>query len=216
MEGVIKIPQVKICGIKRIEDAEFLNEAKADYAGFVFFEKSKRNVTFTEAEAIGKKLNSDIHKVAVTVSPTVELVRKIEKLGFDILQVHGELSKEVADASRLPIWRAINITDTESLEAVFQKETDKIKEKIKGYVVDGAGYGGGKPFDWENSSERIRRLTAGKQLILAGGLDTENVKHGIRYFQPDIVDVSSSVEENGKKSKTKIDAFIRKVREDEQ
>ena len=83
-------------------------------------------------------------------------------------------------------------------------------------MIDGAGYGGGKPFDWKTCSKKVCELTEGKQLILAGGLDVCNVRTGIHFFQPDIVDVRSSVEENGKKSKTKIEAFIRKVREDEQ
>ena len=125
MESIIKTPKVKICGIKRIEDAKFLNTAKADYAGFVFYEKSKRKVNFAEAEAIAKLLSPQIKKVAVTVSPTVELVKEMEALDFDILQVHGSLSEEVRNASTLPIWRAINVTDFESLEKAFLKETKK-------------------------------------------------------------------------------------------
>ena len=83
-------------------------------------------------------------------------------------------------------------------------------------MADGAGYGGGKPFDWEVCSSRVRTLSKGMKLILAGGLDAENVRTGIRYFHPDVVDVSSSVEEDGKKSRQKIEEFIRKVRKDEQ
>ena len=92
-------------------------------------------------------------------------------------------------------------------------------EYISGYVADGAGYGGGKPFDWEGLSKSVResldaiRQNRGIQLILAGGLTEENVAQGIRCFEPDIVDVSSGVEENGKKSRIKIENFIRKVRQ---
>lgn len=213
MEKTLKTPKVKICGITEQKEAEFLNEAKADYAGFVFYEKSRRNISLRQAAEIMKSLSSDIIKVAVTVSPEIAFVREIEKSGFDILQVHGELSKEVRELTTLPIWRAVNIADTAGLESHFFKEE---KEVITGYVIDGAGYGGGKPFDWEAVSREVQILTEGKQLILAGGLTAENVKTGIRYMKPDIVDVSSGVEENGKKSKNKIDTFIRKVREDEQ
>ncbi len=213
MEGIVKTPKIKICGITEQKEAEFLNEAKADYAGFVFYEKSRRNVTPAAAAKIAEGLSPGILKVAVTVSPEIGLAEEIEKLGFDILQVHGELRREVREMTGLPIWRAVNIADAESIEAFFLEEE---KPFIKGYVADGAGYGGGRPFDWAACSKKLRGLTAGKQLILAGGLTAENVRLGIDYFKPDIVDVSSGVEENGKKSKRKIETFIRKVREDEQ
>lgn len=199
-----------------MEDAKFLNEAKADYAGFVFYEKSKRNVTFAEAKEIAKVLHPQIKKVAVTVSPTAEWIKEIEQLDFDILQVHGEFNEKIIKGMNIPIWRAINVTDLGSLENTFRKETEEIQTLIKGYVIDGAGYGSGKPFDWAACSKKVCELTTGKKLILAGGLDTGNVRTGMKYFRPDIVDVSSSVEEKGNKSKTKIEEFIRKVRENEQ
>ena len=212
MEKTINRLKVKICGLTRIEDADFLNEAGADYAGFVFYEKSRRNVSLKKAAEIAAHLSADIKKVAVTVSLERAFVKEIETLGFDILQVHGTLKTEVKEMTALPIWRAVNISDTDTLEELFAGN----QESIEGYVADGAGYGGGKPFDWEVCSSRVRALSKGKKLILAGGLDAENVRTGIRYFHPDVVDVSSSVEEDGKKSRQKIEEFIRKVRKNEQ
>ncbi len=212
MEKTINRPKVKICGLTRIEDADFLNEAGADYAGFVFYEKSRRNVNLKKAAEIAAQLSADIKKVAVMVSPESAFVKEIETLGFDILQVHGTFKTEVKEMTALPIWRAVNISDTDTLEELFAGD----RESIESYVADGAGYGGGKPFDWEVCSSRVRTLSKGKKLILAGGLDAENVRTGIRYFHPDVVDVSSSVEEDGKKSRQKIEEFIRKVRKDEQ
>ena len=89
MEKTINRPEVKICGLTRIEDADFLNEAGADYAGFVFYEKSRRNVSLKKAAEIAAHLSADIKKVAVTVSLEPAFVKEIETLGFDILQVHG-------------------------------------------------------------------------------------------------------------------------------
>lgn len=216
MEKVIKIPKVKICGLTEEREAEFLNEAKADYAGFVFYEKSRRNVSFPKAESIMRKLSGKILKVAVTVSPAIEFVREIEKRNFDFLQVHGELSEEVRKKAVIPIFRAVNITDSSEAERFFQKEAGYGYLHICGYVLDGAGYGGGKTFDWESLGKNVRKLAGGKELMLAGGLNRENVRAGIRYFMPDAVDVSSGVEVNGKKDKKKIKDFIRKVREDGQ
>lgn len=226
--------KVKICGITTMEEAGFLNEAGADYAGFVFYEKSRRNIRLSEAKDIAKTLTEGILKAAVTVSPDLDFVREIEALGFDLLQVHGTLTQDVREHARIPIWRAVNITDEKKLEYFFEEERAAGMEYISGYVADGAGYGGGKPFDWEGLSKSVRvsldairqsrsntlrvsldaiRQNRSKQLILAGGLTEENVTQGIRCFEPDIVDVSSGVEENGKKSRIKIENFIRKVRQ---
>lgn len=215
MEELIKTPKVKICGITSIREADFLNEAGADYAGFVFFEKSKRNISLAEAQMIGRSLYPGILKVAVTVSPSAEQVKEISQAGFDLLQVHGELTEDALRASELPVWRAVNISALSQMEQVFLREQETVKERLEGYVADGAGYGSGKPFDWAAAGRQILTLTAGKKLILAGGLTGENVREGIRYFHPDVVDVSSSVEDSNGKSKAKIEAFIRKVRENE-
>ena len=83
------VPKIKICGITAAREVQWLNENKVDYAGFVFFEKSKRNLTMPQAKALLDGLDQTVRPVAVTVSPTVELVEEIQKNGFAILQVHG-------------------------------------------------------------------------------------------------------------------------------
>lgn len=211
-----KVPKIKICGITSGQEAEYLNEAKADYAGFVFYPKSRRNVSMEQAARLAACLDGRILKVAVTVSPTAEFVQKAKSMGFDLLQVHGEFSREARAAAQIPVWRAVNISDGASLAAFFQEEKKQGAPDVCGYVADGAAYGAGKTFDWEKISRQIQKYTAGKQLILAGGLTAENVTDGIRYFHPDIVDVSTGVEEQGKKSREKIKCFIRKVRKNEQ
>ena len=126
MEKTINRPKVKICGLTRIEDADFLNEAGADYAGFVFYEKSRRNVSLKKAAEIAAHLSADIKKVAVTVSLEPAFVKEIETLGFDILQVHGTLNTEVKEMTALPIWRAVNISDTDTLEELFAGNQESI------------------------------------------------------------------------------------------
>lgn len=216
MEEIIKIPKVKICGITEEREAEFLNEGKADYAGMVFYEKSRRNISFIQAEKLIRCLDAEIGKVAVAVNPTLEFAKEAAQRGFDLLQVHGNIEKKVRENSPIPIWRAVNITDADALHAFFEEEEKAGMEGIIGYVADGMGYGGGRPFDWKGLCVNVRKQLKGKQLILAGGLTEQNVKEGICCFLPDIVDVSSGVEEEGKKSRAKIIKFIRKVREYEQ
>ena len=212
---VVKKPQIKICGLTRVEDAKALNEAQADYAGFVFYEKSKRNVSIKEAEEIESYLNDKIKKVAVTVNPDVKLLEQIDQAGFHILQVHGELKKEVLEKSQIPIWRACNLKKSQDMEELEHHE------KITGYVIDAGTAGSGETFAWEEHQEELSKMRetvfAGKQFILAGGLHAGNVKKGIELFSPDVVDVSSGVEgkqEQSGKDKTLILEFVKKVREE--
>lgn len=207
----MKTPYIKICGLTRTEEADFLNKGRVDYAGFVFFEKSKRNVSFLQVKEIMNRLSPDIERVAVTVSTSEELLEEIENAGFDILQVHGELKPEILEKSTLPIWRACNLKEPEDIKKLEQHK------KITGYVIDAGNYGSGKTFDWNSSKavleEAKQTVFKGKKFILAGGLNPENVAEGINTFSPDIVDVSSGVEGKCGKDKILIEEFIGKVRE---
>ena len=212
--------QIKICGLTRPKEAQYLNAAGADYAGFVFHPPSRRNVTIEEAKVIMEALNPGIKKVAVMVSPEVATVEMVQKAGFDILQIHGTLSNEVLELAELPIWFAVNLSKTEELTerlSGIRTLPEALAEKIDGFVMDGAQYGSGKTFAWDvNAKQTVRRWRSQKEfterkLILAGGLRAENVQEGIRLFDPDVVDVSSGVEDEGAKSMDKIMTFIREV-----
>lgn len=209
--------EVKICGLTDPAEAVFLNEAGVDYAGFVFFEKSKRNVTMEQAIEIRKTLQPRIKKVAVTVSPEADFAKEIEDAGFDFLQVHKALDIKILENIGIPIWLAVNITDETQLQETntfLELLPESLGNKITAIVVDGANYGAGETFDWEKNNE-IRKLPAlvRRKFVLAGGLSETNVAEGIRRFQPDIVDVSSGVEGACGKDPNKINAFIRKVRD---
>ena len=217
--------QIKICGLTKETEAQYLNEAGADYAGFVFYEKSKRNVTFAQAQQIMKRLDQCIQRVAVTVSPDVALAKQIEESGFDILQVHGLLSREVLENTRLPVWYAFHIAKEADLteKQIFFKELPKeLEVKIQGIVIDGARSGSGIPFDWELLRElrkepRFSDVFGSRKLILAGGIGSDNVQQAMTLFAPDVIDVSSKVEgENGKDEikVLEITRMVKNIRED--
>lgn len=228
------MPEIKICGITTEEELQWLIEEQVEYAGFVIWEKSKRYCSVEKAKEILKKVRADgIKTVAVTVSPNLELVQKIEAAGFDLLQVHGELDREVAEEAKLPIWRAINLNGWEELEEARQKialETGYRKGVIEAVLADAKEYGSGRTFGWDSfraGEEKLQQtyFEFRKELneqqtafILAGGLKKDNVKRGISIFKPDIVDVSSGVEkeENGGtgsgKDRAKIKEFVQYVR----
>lgn len=199
--------KIKICGLTQIEEAEYLNTLPVDFAGMVlFFPKSKRNIQPEQAKEIINALSSNIKKVAVMVSPSLEQIKQVADCGFDFVQIHGKLSQDILEESPIPIWKAFNVSDMETYS--IWKEC----EKIEAFVFDAAQPGSGKAFDW-NMLQEIPR-DAGKLFILAGGLSPENVAKAIAYVGPDGVDVSSGVEYMDKPGKDleKVKAFVDQVR----
>lgn len=213
--------EIKICGITTGEEIEFLNESQVDYAGFVFYEKSRRNLSPAAAEALFPRLNQSIGKVGVTVSPDGKLVKTLQEAGIDILQVHGELTGEALAAAKVPVWYAFNVANPGELaerQRFFENLPESLSEKIQAIVVDGAHFGSGVTFEWKQSIDREASDTifGKRKFVLAGGLTASNVQEGMDIFQPDAVDVSSGVEgENGRKNQALIEEFVRKVREHE-
>lgn len=199
--------KIKICGLTSIDDAQILNELHVDYAGIVmFFPKSKRSISPDDASKIINSLDKKIKKTAVVVSPTAKQLSIIENCGFDIIQIHGDIDKALLDSVRLPVFKAFNVNDTDTIGKYSGCNN------IIGYVFDAAGPGSGKTFDWS----MINTIDTGNKLrILAGGLNDQNVKAAIKYVNPDIVDVSSGVEnDNGYgKSREKARLFVNQVRE---
>ncbi len=198
--------KIKICGLTTLKEADYLNQHKVDFAGFVlFFPKSKRNISIQRAEEIMNALNPAIKKVAVVVSPSLEQIKEIQNSNFDYIQIHGQLDSSVIPYISLPILKAFNVKDME------QYETYKSCDKIAGYVFDAQEPGSGKTFDW-NLVSKIPKDD--KLLLLAGGLQPENVAIAIQNIHPDGVDVSSGVEytEHTGKDPQKIKAFVDAVR----
>lgn len=217
--------QIKICGITREEEITYLNEANVSYAGFVFYEKSKRYISVSDARQISQKLNQDIKKVAVTVTPSEELIRQIIEAGFDILQIHGAFDEALYTKVDIPIWRAVNLSGIDELKRWHKGRGEY--EQCAAILIDAGDYGGGKTFGWDVSGQQawMKELASFKielaeqdtLLILAGGLTPFNVAEGIRIFEPDAVDVSSGVEEivDGQRGKRRelVRAFVDAVRD---
>ncbi len=193
--------KIKICGLTRPEEAAYLNEIHADFAGMVvFFPKSKRNISLEQAIKIKQQLMPEIKTVAVTVSPTIEQIKQLQDVGFDLIQIHkspAELLKKTTEATAafarslsLPILKAFNVSDIEDY-ALWRDCPN-----IAGFVFDAAEPGSGKVFDWTLLQSLPRNE---KLFMLAGGLTPENVSDAIRTLHPDGVDISSGVEYADKK-----------------
>lgn len=194
--------KIKICGVRRIIDIEYINELQPEYAGFVFA-KSRRRVDKEEAFGLIKNISEYIEKVGVFVDEDpIKVLQIAEKLKLHVLQFHGNETQEYINKFKgYEIWKALKINSIESVNEIRNYECEKL-------LLDNSMPGSGESFKWE--------LVVGKvdaaDIMLAGGLTNENVKRGIRQLKPYGVDVSSGVETQGFKDFDKIKEFIRKVR----
>lgn len=210
--------KVKICGIQTPVEAEYLNCNEVDYAGIVLYEKSKRYVPINKTKEILEKLNQNITKVAVAVSPEEKMMHKVLRAGFDVLQIHGDYDRKILEhkPDELKLWRAVNIRKLEELES-FNWEEAKVFDAI---LLDAENYGSGQTFGWDSGQNQIEMLQKFRErlkahgilFVLAGGLCADNVREEIRIFEPDIVDVSSGVENEHGKDEEKIRIFIKKAK----
>ncbi len=197
--------EIKICGIRREEDIEIINKYKPEYIGFIFA-PTRRYVSPNDAAKLKEKLNGDTKTVGVFVDEKPEKVREIaETVGLDVIQLHGGEDAEYIKKlnTKCEIWKAVRVKDDGVIPDT--KGADKIL--LDKYSEEELG-GTGKAFDWLRAGDAKIK----KPVILAGGLNSENVKRGIEIFSPVCVDVSSSVETNGVKDEKKIKEFTDTVR----
>lgn len=195
--------ELKICGLKRLEDIIAVNRHGADYAGFVFFEKSKRYVDPYKANELISLLRADIKPVGVFMDePLDNVVRIARNTGVELVQLHGHESEEYVEYVKRtldrPVIKAYKASEEGALEKAAQSNAD--------YVMIDSGAGSGKKFDWSILKDFKR------DYFLAGGLDPESVGEAIRMLEPFAVDVSSGVETDGIKDEKKIAEFINAVR----
>ncbi|NLZ49454.1 MAG: phosphoribosylanthranilate isomerase [Clostridiales bacterium] len=198
--------KVKICGLTRALDIEYVNEFKPDYAGFVFAD-SKRRVSADQALELAKNLSNDIKIVGVFVNEDINTVREIaEKVKLDILQFHGDEDINYINSFKdYEVWKAISIKSEEDLLNLNGYSDVRFLLDSK---IEGLRGGSGKTFDWNI----LKDFDLQNKIILAGGLNCENILDALRIVKPYGVDVSSGVESEGVKDYKKIKEFIGKVR----
>jgi phosphoribosylanthranilate isomerase len=205
--------RIKICGITNAADALAAIDAGANLLGFNFYAKSPRHITEAEAAKIRPQLPKKIKAVGVFVNaPPAEAAALCKSLKLDAAQLHGDETPEtVAEmACSLPVFKAFRV------EPDFRLGTLDEYPEAFAYLFDAANtgqYGGtGRTTDWDVA----RRAAVGRRIILAGGLNAENVAAAVRIVRPYAVDVASGVESKpGKKDHGRLREFIREVRRGE-
>lgn len=199
--------RIKLCGISRGCDIDFVNEAKPDYIGFiVMFPKSHRNIDLETALRLKKRLSPDIKSVAVSVDAPVEAFAEFANSGAaELLQLHGSEDAEYIARLRgltdAPIIKAVKVTSLADIEAAQALDAD--------FLLLDSGTGSGKAFD--HSLLDRERIT--KPFFLAGGLTPENVRAAALAVEPYGVDMSSGIETDKLKDREKILAAVRAVRD---
>jgi phosphoribosylanthranilate isomerase len=197
---------IKICGLNPIRDVQLCIDFKVDYLGFVFYEKSPRNINLTDIKILSKYNKKNSFFVAVTVNPSDEFIKRNILGNFDFIQLHGSESKDrVADIKRmgLKVIKAIKVKE--------EKDIDKHKEFDNADIILFDTPGMEKSLEFPKNL--ITKLPFGEKYALAGSISKDNLedinKLGVNFF-----DLSSSLESQlGFKDHLKIRNFIKKVNE---
>lgn len=207
--------RIKICGVTLPDDAARVAAAGADFIGFNFWPKSKRYVSPERAPMLsGVARSTGTSKlVGVFVDPDVDEVLSItSNVDLDVIQLHGDespdLVRRISLAVYRPVWKAVAVGSRRDIEHLDVWGAEAI---LLDAPTPGRG-GAGAKFDWNlarEARERFPRLN----IVLAGGLNPDNVGEAIRTVEPWAVDVASGVEAGpGIKDAAKLDAFIKNAR----
>lgn len=195
--------KIKLCGLTRICDIEWVNELRPEYIGFVFFSKSIRNISFEKAKKLRESLDNGITPVGVFVNEKIENIEYLVKNSIiDMVQLHGnennEYIKQLKSRITCPVIQAFRIETEADINRAGKSSSD--------YIMLDSGGGTGESFN--------HRLINGikREFFLAGGLDSKNVQKAITDYHPYAVDASSSLETDGVKDRTKMVEFVKVVR----
>lgn len=203
--------RVKVCGITSVADALMVSAAGADALGFVFYPKSKRNVSIEQATEICKLVPPFVATVGLFLDAEASFVREVlAAMPLSLLQFHGSESPSYCVQFKHPYLKAVGMKGI-AVSGGFKAYADQYPE-AQGFLVDshapGAAGGTGETFDWTQVPQDYP-----KPIILAGGLSPTNVAEAIQTSRVYAVDVSSGVEISpGIKDAAKVQAFIQKAR----
>ncbi len=209
---------VKICGLVRPEDARYADSVGADFLGVVFAPSPRRR---TEEQARRIWEGTAARRAGVFMDePEEGLLRRARDLELAVVQLHGQEApdrcKAIRESGSWEVWKAARVLDSDSLSRAL----DDYADVVDGILLEGwsdRGHGGvGAPFEWSFAVDVREAWPENVHLILAGGLNADNVAVAVDAVQPDIVDVSSGVEVAlGMKDSEAMQAFVRAAKRDD-
>ena len=198
--------RVKICGLNPTRDVQICIDLKVNYLGFVFYNKSPRNVKLSDIKVLSNYNKENSSFVAVTVNPNDEFIRQNILGNFDFIQLHGSETKDRVSSIKdmgLKVIKAIKIKD--------EQDINKHRDFENADVILFDTPGMEKSFEFPKNL--ITKLPVGAKYALAGSVSEDNVENiyklGVNFF-----DLSSNLEEQlGYKDHQKIRQFMSKINE---
>lgn len=196
--------RTKICGITRVEDALAAAQAGVDAIGLVFYHKSPRAVSVAQAEKIIAALPPFVSTVGLFVNaPRAEIETLLSQLSLDVLQFHGDETVADCEGFSRPYYRALRMQPGVDIAALAAQYSTAQGVLLDAWVP-GIHGGTGERFDWSAIPDNLA-----KPLILAGGLNADNISQAMQQVQPWAVDVSGGVESSpGLKDADKMRKFL--------
>ncbi len=196
--------KIKICGLNPSRDVQLCIDHKINYLGFVFYEKSPRNVSLSDIKMLASYDKKNSAFVAVTVDPTNEFIKKNLLGNFDFIQLHGSETKE-----RVTEIKDMGFKIIKAIKVKEEKDIEKYKEFNNTEIILFDTPGMEKSIEFPKNL--ISKLPKGEKYALAGSISEDNVanicKLGVNFF-----DLSSSLESQlGYKDHLKIKKFINKI-----
>ena len=200
--------RIKICGITSVDDATAAFSAGADAIGCVFHDASARAVSIEGAHEISRVVPAFGMMVGLFVDPTIEQVEAVlSSVSLHTLQFHGEEAPEFCSRFGRPYLKAIAMTDGVDL-SIISEQYESASALLLDSAHNGQFGGTGHAFDWGLIDQRVS-----SRVVLAGGLNADNVRSAIEQVNPAGVDVSSGVErEKGVKDVAMMRAFVQAAR----
>jgi len=198
--------RIKICGIKHRDDALKAVEFGADAIGLIFVEKSPRYVSLTEARLIAESMPPFVTVVGLFMDAPAEVVHEALKVvPLNLLQFHGDETPAFCDQFETPYVKVLRMRENVNVVAFAQDYPNAAGILLDTFHEKGGG--SGEIFDWNLIPDDVPL-----PLILAGGLNPDNVASAVETVKPYAVDVSSGVEsERAIKDHQKIEQFIKEV-----
>lgn len=189
--------KIKICGIRREKDIEYINELKPDYIGFILSQGFRRSIDRSTARRLREMLSPEIKAVGVFVNESAQLVRSFVDDGIiDIVQLHGNETPQYCDELRdLTVIKYFN---SDSFGKIGDYDVD--------YYLFDSGTGTGRSFDWADIPQ------TDVPFFLAGGIGAHNIERALREVNPYCIDLSSAVETDGFKDYDKIKEIMEIIR----
>ena len=206
--------EIKICGINDQISMNLAINMGVEYIGLVFYHKSPRNLSITNAKLLSKNRSKKSKIVALTVNPDDIFLQEIKNyIKPDYIQLHGEETptrcKNIRDKFNIPLIKGIGIKKNIDLKKYIKPYVEICDILILDAPSEELPGGNGKKFDWEI----LKNYKSKKKWMLAGGLNINNISKAIEITKPPAIDISSGLEKDkGIKDPELIKNFVLKCR----